>query len=260
MHSQPEVLHARLVDQLRAEHHVRTPGVEAALRAVPRHLFLPEVPIQNCYVNEQVVTKRDAEGTALSSASQPGIVAMMLEQLEVAPDHRVLEIGAGTGYNALLRTLAGTAGQVTTIDIDPDVAEEARARLAATGFTDVRVVTGDGAVGYITRAPFDRIIVTAGAWDLPPAWSQQVAAGGRLVVPLRWRGLTRSVAFHHHDGTFISRSMKMCGFIPMRGPGDGERTLHLAEDVTIHYDNDQPINADALRASWSSHEASPGQG
>ncbi|MGH3885395.1 MAG: methyltransferase domain-containing protein [Pseudonocardiaceae bacterium] len=103
------------------------------------------------------------------------------------PGHRVLEIGAGTGYNAaLLAHLVGPAGKVTTVDIDSKVVRGARECLAAAGYRGVSVVCGDGEFGYSDHAPYDRIVVTAGAWDLPPAWVDQLAAGGRLVVPLRF--------------------------------------------------------------------------
>ncbi|MGQ0775117.1 MAG: methyltransferase, FxLD system [Pseudonocardiales bacterium] len=256
-------LRTELVDQLVVGDSILTPAVEAAMRAVPRHLFLPGVPVGDCYLNQHVVTKRDTEGTPLSSASQPSTVAMMLEQLDVELGHRVLEIGAGTGYNAaLLRELAGPRGAVTTIDIDPEAVEDARTGLAATGYVDVAVVAGDGALGAKTRAPYDRIIVTAAAWDLPPAWWEQLAEGGRIVVPLRWRGQTRSIAFDHQPGHLISRSVKLCGFIPLRSPGsEGERVVALDDraEVTLYYDEDQCIDPDTLHGvldqpksqSWS---------
>lgn len=88
------------------------------MRAVPRHLFVPDATVERAYSNEAVVTHRDADGVAVSSSSAPGVVASMLEQLDVQPGHRVLEIGAGTGYNAaLLAHLADPAGEVTTVDI-----------------------------------------------------------------------------------------------------------------------------------------------
>ncbi|MGH3930425.1 MAG: methyltransferase, FxLD system, partial [Pseudonocardiaceae bacterium] len=156
----------------------------------------------------------------------------------------------------------GPDGAVTTIDIDPEVVEEAGTRLAAAGYPDVQVTVGDGALGDKTRAPYDRIIVTAGAWDLPPAWWEQLTEGGRIVVPLRWRGQTRSIAFDHQPGRLVSRSVKLCGFIPLRGPdGDGERTVALDDGatVTLYHDEDQPLDHDALHGvlnqpksqSWS---------
>jgi protein-L-isoaspartate(D-aspartate) O-methyltransferase len=258
-HNQPEALRAQLADKLSREGTTRTARIEHAFRTVPRHMFLPGIPVQDAYTDQIVITKRDNLGTPLVSASQPTVIAIMLEQLEAEPGHRVLEVGTGTGYHAaLLRELVGAHGEVTTIDIDPDAAEQARTRLAAAGYHDVHVVAGDGALGDKTRAPFDRIIVTAGAWDLTPAWWEQLADDGRIVVPLRWRGLTRTTALDYRGDHLVSRSMTMCGFIPMQG-GDGERTLDLHDDVTIFYDEDQPIDANALRGvldrprhdSWS---------
>jgi protein-L-isoaspartate(D-aspartate) O-methyltransferase len=110
----------------------------------------------------------------------------MLEQADLHPGMRVLEIGSG-GYNAaLIAELVGTEGAVTTVDIDPDVVDRARRYLEAAGYSQVTVVLADTANGVPERAPFDRIIVTAGVWDLPSAWADQLAVGGRLVVPLRF--------------------------------------------------------------------------
>jgi protein-L-isoaspartate(D-aspartate) O-methyltransferase len=199
--TQAEVLRAQLVDQLRERQVIRTCRVEAAMRATPRHLFLPGTPVEAAYADQAVVTKRDPAGASLSSASQPAIVAMMLEQLDVQPGHRILEIGAGTGYNAaLLACLAGPSGQVTTIDLDADVVAGAHNGLAAAGHTTVSVVCADGTLGDPAHAPYDRLIITAGALDLAPAWLEQLADHGRIVVPLRMRGLTRSIAFDREKG------------------------------------------------------------
>lgn len=198
--------------------------VGQAMRTIPRHLFLPGFPLDVAYDERSVVTANDQDGAALSSASAPGTVAEMLEQLDVRPGHRILEIGAGTGYNAaLLAHLAGPAGHVTTIDIIPEVAEQARQHLAAAGYGNVQVICGDGVFGHAQNAPYDRIVVTAGAWDIPPAWTTQAAPGGRMVVPLRISGYSCRVALERHEHgrgqVWRSLSCELDGFIPMRGAG-----------------------------------------
>ncbi|MEU6742302.1 methyltransferase, FxLD system [Streptosporangium sandarakinum] len=200
--------------------------VAGALRAVPRHLFLPEVPPGAAYRDEAVVTRRDAEGRPVSSSSQPTIMALMLEQLGVEPGHRVLEIGAGTGYNAaLLAHLTGPGGRVTSVDIDPDLVGRARGHLAEAGFPGVEVVSGDGAEGFAPGAPYDRVIATVGVWDLFPAWLEQLAPGGRIVAPVDLNGVQRSVALERTDGHWTSRSVVACGFMRLRGPFAGPEVL-----------------------------------
>jgi protein-L-isoaspartate(D-aspartate) O-methyltransferase len=240
-------LHEALVRDIRAAGGARREAVHEALRAVPRHLFVPEVPLEEAYAaGKAVVTKRDARGVPLSSASAPGVVAVMLDQLDVRPGHRVLEIGSGTGYNAaLLAELTGPAGHVVTIDIDPECTARARAALAGTGHTEVDVRTGDGALGSGDGSVFDRIIVTAGAWDIPPAWFAQLAAGGRLVVPLRWRRQSQSVAFVREPDRLRSDGLSLAGFIPMAVP-DGERRARIGESVALAWDEDQSVDAEDL--------------
>ena len=196
-----------------------SPEIATALRTVPRHLFLPGVPPAEAYLDEAIVTKRDATGVPVSSSSQPAIMAIMLRQLNLAPGHRVLEIGAGTGYNAaLLSELTGPAGRVVSIDIDPEVAAEARDHLAAAGYPDVTVLAADGAEGSAADAPFDRLIATVGVSDLAPAWLDQVTDQALIVVPLDVRGAQLSVAFQRAgDGHWTSRSISPCGFMRMRG-------------------------------------------
>lgn len=247
--TQPEDLRARMVEHIQAAGHLPSNSVEQALRTVPRHLFVPEANVEDAYANKAVTTKPGGPGgRPASCATMPTVMAMMLGQLDAHLGNRVLEIGAGTGYNAaLLAELVGQTGQVTTIDIHPDVTEQARRALDATGYDRVQVITGDGALGAPDQAPFDRIIVTVGPWDLPPAWRDQLTPGGRLVVPLHWRGQARSVAFVHEDGVLRARDSRLCGFIPMIGQGqDGERTGQIADDVTLYWDRDQPIDPAAL--------------
>jgi protein-L-isoaspartate(D-aspartate) O-methyltransferase len=244
----PETLRAAMVDNILAAGHATIPAVEQAMRAVPRHEFVPAASVTDAYADIAVITKRASDGAALSCASVPTIVAMMLDQLQVRSGDRVLEIGAGTGYNAaLLAKLTGPGGSVTTVDIDSEVTAGARRGLDATGNTDVEVITEDGSLGAPANAPYDRIIFTVGAWDLTPAFWEQLAPGGRLVVPLRWRGQTRSVAFVRDGDALVSDSVELCGFVPMIGQ-EGERSGQIddAGYVSLYWDVDQSIDSAAL--------------
>ncbi|MFB6726639.1 methyltransferase, FxLD system [Kribbella sp. NPDC056345] len=244
----PETLRAAMVNNVKAAGHATSPAVEHAMRTVPRHAFVPESSVEDAYDDIAVITKRASDGSALSCASVPTIVAMMLDQLQVQPGNRVLEIGAGTGYNAALLTqLTGPGGVVTTVDIDPEVTAGARRGLDATGNEHVEVITRDGSLGAPENAPYDRIIFTVGAWDLTPAFWEQLAPDGRLVVPLRWRGQTRSVAFVRDGDTLVSDSLELCGFVPMIGQ-EGERSGAIDADglVTLYWDADQTIDAAQL--------------
>ncbi|MGH3754914.1 MAG: methyltransferase, FxLD system [Pseudonocardiaceae bacterium] len=221
--------------------------VEAALRTVPRHLFAPGVALDKAYADRAIVTKRNERGS-ISSVSAPSIQAMMLGQLQVAPGQRVLEIGSG-GYNAaLLRELAGPDGSVTTIDIDQEIADRARMCLTAAGYNDVRVLCVDGEFGAAEHGPFDRIIVTVGTRDIPPAWVEQLAVGGRLVVPMRTKGLNRSWALECCDGYLVGRDPMPCGFVPMQGAGEHRgRSIPLhGDDVRLSLDAGQQVDTTAL--------------
>ncbi len=216
--SDARALQQALVDKLKQDGNLHSPPIEAAFHAVPRHLFLPGVSLEQVYRDEAVATKHQ-DGVAISSSSQPAIMAIMLEQLGLKPGHRVLEIGAGTGYNAaLIAHIVGDTGQVVTVDIDDDIVANAREHLATAGFGQVRVVHGDGGAGYPDGAPFDRIILTVAAGEITPAWRAQLAAGGRLVLPLAIRaGVQKSVAFEHADDHLVSVSGRDCGFMALRG-------------------------------------------
>lgn len=258
----PQELIDRLIAEISELDGPPSPQVESALRAVPRHLFVPEVSMEQAYAEDAVVTKRDADGVSISSVSSPRIIAMMLDQLQVQPGHRVLEVGSG-GYNAaLLAELVGSGGQVTSVDIDPEVVERARRCLTAAGCASaVTVACVDGEFGCPERGPFDRIVVTVGAWDIPPAWVDQLAPGGRLVVPLDLNGVTRSVVFEREAGYLASRGYEMCGFVPMQGAGEQRAVLVRLHDdeVGLRLNVRQQVDADALRtalteprvAAWS---------
>ncbi len=225
----------RMVEQAVSTGRITDDRIAAALREVPRHLFLPHLPPESAYADDAIVTKRDAEGRPISSSSQPAIMAIMLHQLGLAPGQRVLEIGAGTGYNAaLMKYLTGPQGTVVSVDIDPQLVEAARDHLASAGYPDVTVVAADGAEGFVPGAPYDRIIATVGVSDLSPAWLDQAAPGARIVVPLDVRGSQLSVAFERDGDRWVSRSIAPCGFMRMRGSQAGpERIMVLRPGLSL---------------------------
>ncbi|MGI5375474.1 methyltransferase domain-containing protein [Streptomyces sp. CA-251387] len=210
--------------------------------AVPRHLFVPyyyvgvaggyerrwgqspdpaarERWVRGAYADTPLAT-RLRDGELLSSSSQPSLMAMMLAALEVEDGDRVLEIGAGTGYNAaLLAHRLGDDDLVTTVDLEPEITESARQHLAAAGYHPV-VVTGDGARGMPERAPFDRIIATCTLPSIPRAWLAQCRPGARILTPLATGLVALAVRdAEHAEGRFLHTPAY---FVPLRGGSRSE--------------------------------------
>jgi protein-L-isoaspartate(D-aspartate) O-methyltransferase len=259
-------LRERMVARLKASGALRDAAVERAMLRVPRHLFLPGHGLAEAYDNVAITTTWE-RGAPVSSVSQPEIIAVMLQQLHVEPGMRVLEVGAGSGYNAaLLAELAGPTGSVVSLEIDATLAATAGERLLAAGYPleRARVIAGDGWRGWPAGAPYDRIELTVGAMDLSPAWFAQLAEEGALVAPL-WLGATDiSVALRKRAGALVSESWTLCGFVRLRGEGAGEAGVaRLSDRLTLTGPNAQalaePINAllatRARRPWWGQHNA-----
>jgi protein-L-isoaspartate(D-aspartate) O-methyltransferase len=173
---------------------VRDARVLDAMRDVPRHSFVPETLRADAYEDRPL-----AIGEA-QTISQPYMVAIMTELLAPAAHHRVLEIGTGSGYQtAVLSRLAGT---VVSIERLPRLAAQARATLDALGITNVRIHEGDGTEGWPGDAPYDRILVTAGAPAVPDPLRQQLAEGGRLVIPIGPPGFQHVTIIERHGEGF----------------------------------------------------------
>jgi len=214
-------LRRRLVRLLEEKGLLQNKRVRDAFLTVPREHYVPEVEVEAAYRDEAILTKKTETGLGLSSSSQPGIMAEMLDELRLEQGQRVLEIGAGTGYNAaLLEWIVGANGRVTTVDIDPETARRARRALKG---TRVKVVTGDGRDGHPAGAPYDRIIVTASATEIPRAWLEQLAPGGLLEVPLRLgesAGLQLIPTLRREGELLRSVSVICGGFMPIRQTAD----------------------------------------
>jgi len=180
-----------------------------AMRAVPRHEFVP--PDQRPYAYEDTPLPIGNEQTI----SQPVVVALMTQLVRPRPGMRVLEVGTGSGYQAAV--LAETGARVWTIEIFRTLAEAARRRLARLGYGGVTVRHGDGYAGWPDKAPFDAIVVTAGADSIPPALIQQLAPGGRLVMPVGDPLLDQELVLIEKDagGRVVSRRLLPVRFVPL---------------------------------------------
>lgn len=190
------------------------------MRAVSRHHFAPWLTLEQAYEDSALPILGSSEA-APATISQPAAIAIMLEGFSLARGQRVLEIGAGTGYNAaLMAHVNGEEGRVVTVDIEGWLVEAALERLESAGFGRVRVVHGDGGLGFPESAPYDRIVATVGAWDIPPAWRDQLAEGGRIVVPLHVGGEPHEhlLASLEREGDHLAgRFLAPLGMVVMRG-------------------------------------------
>ncbi|RPK42941.1 methyltransferase, FxLD system [Streptomyces sp. NBC_01696] len=214
-------LRERMADLVIRKGWAPSPGIQAALRAVPRHRFVPETSLEAAYHDDlAVVTAREEAGTAVSSVSAAWLQADMAEQLRLEPGMSVLEVGSG-GYNAeLIAHALGERGRVVTVDIDPYIVHRTRRLCAEAGSGRVTAVLGDGALGAPAHVPaggFGGVIITHNVSDLAPAWREQLAEGGRLVVPLEMRGYTRSVALVRRGDVMVAEHWTYCGFVRDRG-------------------------------------------
>lgn len=186
-----EELREAAIAELRSAGTIASPAVEAAFRAVPRHVFVPEAgPHEAWDPYRPVVTKRDEHGNAVSSVSDMHVQSYMLQQARIEPGMNVLEIGSGGYSSALIAELVGPAGRVMSMDIDPWVTDRASRLLDEAGYSSrVRVVLGDAEAGAADGAPYDRILVTVGSWDVPPSTGASSGMGYRKHMAPRVRRL-----------------------------------------------------------------------
>ncbi|MBW2416549.1 MAG: protein-L-isoaspartate(D-aspartate) O-methyltransferase [Deltaproteobacteria bacterium] len=187
---------------------ISNPRVLDAMRTVPRHLFVPETQRAHAYEN------RPLPIGLKQTISQPYIVAAMTDALDPKPGHRVLEVGTGSGYQAAV--LSGLVQRVYSIEIVPQLAAGARSRLAALGYANIEVIQGDGYRGLPRAAPFDGIIVTAAPDTIPQPLIDQLAVGGRLVIPVGGAKQHLKVLHRTPDG-IETRTLFGVRFVPMTG-------------------------------------------
>ena len=223
-------LRHRLADHLREIGALSSDRWHEAFAVVPREVFVPQFSardvagaprtfhagdegyLEAVYRDASLVTQVDAHGTASSSSSQPSLMARMLEALRAEPGMTVLEVGAGTGYNAALLSHALGGGAVVSVDIDPDLVAAARQALKAAGYRPT-LVCGNGADGHPERAPYDRLIATCGVPRVPRAWRAQVRPGGAMVVNV---GLGLARLCVGEDGSAAGSFLDYSAFMPIR--------------------------------------------
>jgi protein-L-isoaspartate(D-aspartate) O-methyltransferase len=188
---------------------IRDPRVLAAMERVPRHECLgPEFQVQ-AYEDRPLPIGHG------QTVSQPYIVAAMLEALELQPSDTVLEIGTGSGYQTAL--LAELAGKVFSIERHAPLAERARGVLERLGYAGVEVVVGDGTEGLAQAAPFDAILVSAAAPKLPPPLLEQLAEGGRMIIPIGFSEGQELELVRKREGQLVITRLDACRFVPLIG-------------------------------------------
>jgi protein-L-isoaspartate(D-aspartate) O-methyltransferase len=180
-----------------------------AMRKVPRHLFVPAGFEGAAYRDHPLPIGHG------QTISQPYIVALMTDLLSVSPGDRVLEVGAGSGYQAAI--LATLGAEVFSIERIPEVARIAEENLRRAGISNVHVIVGDGTIGYPQGAPYQGIIVTAAAPTVPSPLVDQLAEGGRLVIPIGGRDVQELVRLEKKGGTITRTSYGGGGFVPLVG-------------------------------------------
>ncbi|WP_407944450.1 protein-L-isoaspartate(D-aspartate) O-methyltransferase [Marispirochaeta aestuarii] len=181
------------------------------LKRVPRHRFVPENLLDRAYQNRPLPIGFG------QTISQPYIVALMTDLLEIEDDHRILEIGTGSAYQAAV--LAELAETVYSIEIIPELAETAKGRLKALGYTNIVALQGDGYFGLEKEAPFDGIIVTAAASHIPPPLVAQLKPGGVMIIPVGGPFLTQELirVRKKADGSITSEQLLPVAFVPLTG-------------------------------------------
>ncbi|HEY2404511.1 MAG TPA: protein-L-isoaspartate(D-aspartate) O-methyltransferase [Polyangiaceae bacterium] len=201
----------RLVERIVATTHIHDARILNAFRTVPRHLFVPEALHDAAYEDRALPLAED------QTISQPSMIALMLEELQCGPEQRALEVGAGSGYAAAL--LAQLVREVDAIELRPALAERARLTLKRAGIANVRLHVGDGSAGLPERAPFDAILVSAGAERVPESLLGELAPNGRITIPVGDEHAQKlRTGFKRPAGSLEWRESIPCIFVPLVTP------------------------------------------
>jgi protein-L-isoaspartate(D-aspartate) O-methyltransferase len=201
------ILRLRMVETQLRERGIRDERVLGAMSRVPRHEFTPPPYRSQAYEDHPAPI---GEGQTIS---QPYMVALMLEALGLTPSAKVLEVGTGSGYVTAL--LAELTAEVVSVERHAALADEARDLLARQGYSNVKVIAGDGSQGLPAGAPYDAIMVSAAAHEVPPALLTQLAEGGRLIIPVGSADSQQLQLIHKRDGEPQTTLRELCRFVPL---------------------------------------------
>lgn len=206
--------------------------IAEAYRHHPRHLFIQEdYDLEEKYADYPLGIYQDEQ--FVSTISQPSFVLLMLDMLDISPGDKVIEVGAGSGWNAaLMGDLVGPSGKVVSIEIIPKLARETQENLQKMHLNNVEIILGDAAFGYPSEAPFDRGIFTAGATDLPRAFHEQIKVGGKLLFVLKgFRYSDSLLLLEKKEDHFESIDSLACSFVPMKGEQESEVVPELDQVI-----------------------------
>ncbi|RKY70113.1 MAG: protein-L-isoaspartate O-methyltransferase [Candidatus Latescibacterota bacterium] len=209
MNEDYESLRLRMVERQIRARGVRDERVLEAMRKVPRHVFVPPDLVDEAYEDHPLSIGKG------QTISQPYIVALMTEALELEGNEKVLEVGTGSGYQTAI--LAELAREVYSIERIPELARDAERRLEDLGYTNVHIKVGNGTLGWPEEAPFDAIMVTAGAPKVPGPLKAQLADGGRLVIPVGSEFHQVLYRVKRQKDTFSEEALTSCVFVPLVG-------------------------------------------
>lgn len=201
----------KLVDSLEARGYLSTKEIIRVFQTVRREYFVPEDMKDSSYVDRPLPI---GSGQTISA---PHMVAIMTEALDAKPKDRILEVGAGSGYQAAILAQIVKEGEIYTIERIPELAAYARRKLEELGYQNTHVVVGDGTKGLIKHAPFDRIIVTCGAPKVPKALTHQLAEGGRLLIPVGGKAYQELISVEKQGDELSEKNLGSCVFVPLIG-------------------------------------------
>lgn len=196
-----------LIESLKEKGYLSSPQVIEAMLKVERHNFVPENLKDEAYLDTPLPI---GQGQTISA---PHMVAIMTEALDIKPDHKILEIGTGSGYQATVLAEIAKKGKVYTVERIPELAEQAKKNLA--GYKNVEVIIANGTLGYQKESPYDRIVVTAGAQEIPQALIDQLKDGGKMLIPVGGRFFQDLILVEKKKGKIAKKNLGGCMFVPL---------------------------------------------